>query len=230
MIVELATLLGHLLEDVRGSFNQVTEFAQNPDKRDLAFILDDLISLDASHQRHEIVNKVRILSQNVLEHLDSLSGDICDLQSEEVFQLCLDGLRQLWQPNNNGTKALDRALGDLSAHICDVFAQLVDDLLNVAFAGDLRQDLKFQVLDVAWLVVLDEKLLVLGFENEVGSAEDQKVDVRQDIEGDLIALCGLTRRHQSDQRGTHTMVDLLGQLGIAIREVKEYFNRTEDDT
>ena len=74
----------------------LTEFTNEPNESDLAVILNDLIRLNFADKRHEILHKRGILSQNIFEHLDGLSGHICDLKTEEVLELGGDGLRQVW--------------------------------------------------------------------------------------------------------------------------------------
>ena len=81
------------------------------------------------------------------------------------------------QSDYDDTEALDRFFGNLGVHVRDVFAQFVDDFLDVVVAGDLGEDVQLEVLDVARLVVLDEELLELAFENDVGATEDKQVNV-----------------------------------------------------
>ena len=70
----------------------LTKFSQNPYECNLSIIFDDLIRLNATDKWHKIVNKVRILPQNVLQHLDSLRGHVGDLEAEEVLKLRADSL------------------------------------------------------------------------------------------------------------------------------------------
>jgi len=76
------------------------------------------------------------------------------------------------ESHDDDSKALDRFFGNLSINIGDILTQFVDDFLDVVVAGDLGQDVQFEVLDVAGFVVLDEELLELGLENEVGASQD----------------------------------------------------------
>lgn len=91
-IVHLFTLLSHLLKDVWGIFDVLAELAQDPNEGDLALVLNDLVGLDFADERHEVVYEVRVLSEDILKHLDSLSGHIGDLEAEEVLELAGDGL------------------------------------------------------------------------------------------------------------------------------------------
>ena len=85
----------------------LTELSQDPHESNLTVILDDLISLHAADQRHEIINEVRILSQDIFEHLDSFSSHIGDLKREEVLELRADRLRQVGQSDDDRTEASD---------------------------------------------------------------------------------------------------------------------------
>ena len=69
------------------------EFTNKPNEGDLAVIFNDLIRLNFADKRDEIVHKVGVLSQDILKHLDCLSGHICDLKAEEVLELGGDVLR-----------------------------------------------------------------------------------------------------------------------------------------
>lgn len=71
--------------------------------------------------------------------------------------------------------------------------------MDVIFRSNLSQNLKLEILDVRWLIILDEELLVLVLEVLVASSQDEQVDVAQDVERDLVALCGVTRGHEGDQ-------------------------------
>ena len=110
----------------------------------------------------------------------------------------------MWQANDNRAKASDGALGDLSADIRHVLAQLVHNLLDIALGGDLGENLQLEVLDVGWLVVFDEELLVFGFEHKVGTSEHEKMNVAQDVEGHLITFCCLARSHKGDHGCLHS--------------------------
>ena len=70
----------------------LTKLSQKPDKSDFSFIFDDLIRLNFTDKRHEVVDEVRILSQDVLQHLYSLRGHVGDLKAEEALELRGDGL------------------------------------------------------------------------------------------------------------------------------------------
>ena len=100
----------------------MTELSQDPHEGNLAVILDYLIRLDAANQRNELVNKVRIFPQDVLQHLDCLCGDVCDLEAEEVLELRADRLGQVGQANDDCAEASDGAFGDFSTDVCHVLA------------------------------------------------------------------------------------------------------------
>ena len=65
----------------------LTKLSQNPHKCNLSIIFDDLVRLNATDKRYEVVDEVRILSQDVLQHLDSLCGHVGDMKAEEVLEL-----------------------------------------------------------------------------------------------------------------------------------------------
>ena len=70
----------------------LTKLSQNPHESNLSIIFNDLISLHSANERHKVVDKVRIFSQNVLKHLDGFRGHVGDLKAEEVLKLGAYGL------------------------------------------------------------------------------------------------------------------------------------------
>ena len=101
--------------------------------------------------------------------------------------------------------------------------------MEIVGAGNVSKDLKLDVLDVGWLIVFHEEVLVLSFEDGVGTSDDKQLDVRKDIVRNLITLCGLTGSHQSDQRSLKSFVDLSGKILVIFCQVKEYLDCTEHD-
>lgn len=151
----------------------LAELAQDPDECDLAIIFNNLIGLDAANKWYKIIDEVRILPQDVLQHGDGLRCHIRDLQTKEILQLGADHLAEVWQADHDSSEARDGALCNIGADIRHVLAQLVHNLLNVALACYLRQDLQFKVLDVRWLIILNEELLEIGLKDKVGASEDK---------------------------------------------------------
>jgi hypothetical protein len=72
--------------------------------------------------------------------------------------------------------------------------------LNIILSGNQAKNFQLDIFDVAWLIILHKKLFELIFKVLVAAPEDQEVDMAEDIEGDLIALGGVARGHQGDQR------------------------------
>ena len=63
----------------------LTKLAKDPDKGDFAIILNNLVSLHTADKWNKIINKVWVFAQDVLQHSDCLSGDICNLKAKEVL-------------------------------------------------------------------------------------------------------------------------------------------------
>ena len=53
--------------------------------------------------------------------------------------------------------------GDFCIDIGNIFTQLIENFLNVIFTGNVAQNFKFDVLDIAWFIVFDEELFVFIF-------------------------------------------------------------------
>ena len=66
----------------------------------------------------------------------------------------------VWQSNDDASKASDRPFGDLGVYIGYILSKFTYDLLDIVFWSNFAKDLKLDILDVWWLVILDEKLFV----------------------------------------------------------------------
>ena len=57
----------------------MTELTQDPYKGNFTFAIHDLVGLYTAHKRDEFFNEVRILSKDVLKHLDGLCCNVSNL-------------------------------------------------------------------------------------------------------------------------------------------------------
>lgn len=159
-----------LFEHIGRLRDVLTEGTENPNEGRFTAFFNKFVEVFLVDELAELFDQVRVLSQDVLKHDHGFIDNICNFKIKEVAELTGNILGNLRKTDDDGSEAPNGSLSDIGVDISHILAQLIDDLLDVVLRGNLTKNFKFYVLDVAWLIVLHEELLVLVLEHQVAAS------------------------------------------------------------
>ena len=191
-------IFDNFLKNIWGIFNMLSKLSQDPYKSCFTIYISDLFKIFFFKKVSKLHNIFLIFSKNILENYYGFISNIWYFEGHKVSQLLSCSFWYCWKSYNNCSKTSYRSFSYFCIYICYIFTKLIYKILYIVFASNLTEYLKFNIFDIAGLIVLNKKLLIFIFEEHVSSSQNKQMYMRENIKWNLITLSCFTWCHKSD--------------------------------